>query len=220
MSESEVTDWNWIRANGLNPEIEVEPDEGEMIDLGLVASCLGETGEKIQSGKPPLPKPASKKAKTFVVWDYVTKYEENGKKVKEALNEIFADYKQQLSLRKPYGSGNQTARDHMDVVDHMVMDDGEEGVMDMFWKHEAKIGKVENKTKDVLVVPVSTVASESAFSTDGRVLDVYRSCLTPKIVQALICAQHWLRGISDFNPTADVEEQTEFGNLALGNQIC
>ncbi|OMO53293.1 hypothetical protein COLO4_36785 [Corchorus olitorius] len=43
--------------------------------------------------------------------------------------------------------------------------------------------------KDVLVVPVSTVASESAFSIDGRVFDVYRSSITSKIVQALICAQ-------------------------------
>ncbi|OMP10414.1 hypothetical protein COLO4_04532 [Corchorus olitorius] len=72
MSESEVTYWNWIRADELNPEVDAEPDEGERIDLGLDdTGGLGETAEKIQSGKPPLPEPASKKAKTSVVWQYV-----------------------------------------------------------------------------------------------------------------------------------------------------
>ena len=43
--------------------------------------------------------------------------------------------------------------------------------------------------RDMLCVPISTFASEFAFSTSGQVLDTFRSSLTPKIVEALICTQ-------------------------------
>ncbi|CAA0809065.1 Unknown protein [Striga hermonthica] len=47
--------------------------------------------------------------------------------------------------------------------------------------------------RDLFAVPVSTVASESAFSTSGRVLSDHRSRLTPDILEALMCSQNWLR---------------------------
>ncbi|CAN1826767.1 Putative AC transposase [Linum perenne] len=49
----------------------------------------------------------------------------------------------------------------------------------------------------------STVASESKFNIGGRVLDAFRSSLTPKVVESLICKQNWIR--SSTHPI-DIEE--------------
>ncbi|XP_057770523.1 zinc finger BED domain-containing protein DAYSLEEPER-like [Salvia miltiorrhiza] len=63
-----------------------------------------------------------------------------------------------------------------------------------WWKvNEPRLPILAKLARDVLSVPVSTVASESAFSTGGRVLDPFRSSLNPTMVESLICAQDWLR---------------------------
>jgi hypothetical protein len=46
--------------------------------------------------------------------------------------------------------------------------------------------------RDILAIPITTVASEAAFSTSGRVLSEHRSRLTPKMLEALMCGQSWL----------------------------
>ena len=43
--------------------------------------------------------------------------------------------------------------------------------------------------RDILDVPILTVASKFTFSTGGRVLDAFRSSLPPKIIEVLICTQ-------------------------------
>jgi hypothetical protein len=48
-------------------------------------------------------------------------------------------------------------------------------------------------SRDIFAIPVTTVASESAFSTSGRVLSEHCSRLTPDIMEALMCSQVWLR---------------------------
>jgi len=45
--------------------------------------------------------------------------------------------------------------------------------------------------RDVLAIPVTTVASESAFSTSGRIISPHRSRLAPSMIEALMCMQAW-----------------------------
>ncbi|KAK3229134.1 hypothetical protein Dsin_001015 [Dipteronia sinensis] len=44
---------------------------------------------------------------------------------------------------------------------------------------------------DVLVIHVSTVCSEQAFSTSGRIVEPKRSCLTLEMVEVLTCFRNW-----------------------------
>ena len=64
----------------------------------------------------------------------------------------------------------------------------------MWWKMNSSRYRVLSQTAcDVLAIPVSTIESEFAFSTGGRVLDLFRSSLSPNTVEALICTQNWLK---------------------------
>jgi hypothetical protein len=71
----------------------------------------------------------------------------------------------------------------------------------------------------VLAIPVSTVVSEVAFSTGGRILDPFRSSLSPSTVQALVCCQNWLSltsipiNISNYMDYIENSEMIESGNF-------
>uniref|UniRef100_A0A8R7Q0E5 HAT C-terminal dimerisation domain-containing protein n=1 Tax=Triticum urartu TaxID=4572 RepID=A0A8R7Q0E5_TRIUA len=59
---------------------------------------------------------------------------------------------------------------------------------------------------------VSTVASESAFSAGGRVVDPFRGCLEPETVEALICTKSWI-GASKGSDIASVVKDMDMPSL-------
>jgi len=64
-----------------------------------------------------------------------------------------------------------------------------------FWKsNKNHYPIVAAMARDILAIPVSTVASEAAFSVGGHVLDQFRSSLKPSTVEAIICTRDWLFG--------------------------
>ncbi|XP_058749703.1 zinc finger BED domain-containing protein RICESLEEPER 2-like isoform X2 [Vicia villosa] len=95
-----------------------------------------------------------------------------------------------------------------------------------WWKHNVtKYPVLSQIVRDIMPTPVSTVASESAFSTGGRVLEVYRSSLKPEMAEALICAQNWLRPSlyqfkdSEFNEDYEISEDVleGFNEISVGS---
>ena len=85
-----------------------------------------------------------------------------------------------------------------------LLEDGELDIL-KWWKSNCeRLPILSRMARDILVVPISTVASKSTFSTSGTVLDSFRSSLTPRIVEALICSQDWLRVGKDY---ISVEEE-------------
>nr|KYP60033.1 Putative AC transposase [Cajanus cajan] len=70
-----------------------------------------------------------------------------------------------------------------------------------------------NMAKDFLTIPISTMTSKSTFGIGGRVLDLYHSVFTPRMVETLICMQDWLKGTSSplfSNENKDFEELEKF----------
>lgn len=62
-----------------------------------------------------------------------------------------------------------------------------------WWKSSGlKYPTLQQVVKDILAILVSTVASESVFSTDGRHITPHRNRLHLILVETLICAQDWL----------------------------
>jgi hypothetical protein len=78
-----------------------------------------------------------------------------------------------------------------------------------WWKlNESRFPIVSRLAHDVLTIPISTMSSESVFSTGGRVLHDFRTSLTPFtfMLQAIICTQDWLQRSTPINIEEDVEE--------------
>jgi len=64
-----------------------------------------------------------------------------------------------------------------------------------FWKsNQFRYPILAMMARDILSIPVSTVASEASFSNGGRVLDQFRSSLKSETVEALLCTKDWLFG--------------------------
>ncbi|CAL5443264.1 unnamed protein product [Camellia sinensis] len=104
-------------------------------------------------------------------------------------------------------------------LDKFLVDDCEEDNDDFdilgWWKSNSTKYRISSLiARDVLAILVFIVASESAFSTGGRVLDPFRSSLSPITVEALICTQNWLRSPSQISLRDQLDELEDIESAA------
>ena len=62
----------------------------------------------------------------------------------------------------------------------------------LWWSsHSAQFPTLSLVAREYLVVPASTIASESAFSAGRRVLDEKRASLAPDTIRMCVCKKDW-----------------------------
>jgi hypothetical protein len=80
-----------------------------------------------------------------------------------------------------------------------------------WWKmNSTKFPVLAQIARIVLVIHITTVALESAFSTEGRVLDPFRSSLAPNTIEVLVCAQNRLSSKPLSSDTDMVEDAESY----------
>ncbi|MBA0826194.1 hypothetical protein Goarm_011072 [Gossypium armourianum] len=65
-------------------------------------------------------------------------------------------------------------------------------VLDYWSKSSIRYCELSFLARDLLAIPISTVASESAFSMRKKVITFLRSSLKPKTVQVVVCFDNWM----------------------------
>lgn len=122
--------------------------------------------------------------------------------------------------RRKSESGMQDSKSELDrYLNEEVEDDSETFDILSWWKvNTPRFRILSLVARDIMAIPISTVASESVFSTSGRVLDAFRSSLTPPVVESLICTQDWFRENSmaiDPLENWDEMQKVEEGNFII-----
>ncbi|XP_075077365.1 zinc finger BED domain-containing protein RICESLEEPER 2-like [Nicotiana tabacum] len=145
------------------------------------------------------------------------------------LNSLFGDGNvrtksvrtKQLLKRQKEDSGSVGAKSELERYisegPEPLSDDSDDFKILDWWKINApRFPILSELARDVLAIPISSVASECAFSNGGRILDSFRSSLTPRLVQSLVCVQDWFRCEgTPINVVEDLEflEQIELGKI-------
>ncbi|KAK2658914.1 hypothetical protein Ddye_005447 [Dipteronia dyeriana] len=98
-----------------------------------------------------------------------------------------------------------------------AVEDKEEFDLLLWWKtYTYRYPVLSHLARDVLVIPVSTVSSEQAFSTSGHIIEPRRNCLSPEMVDVLTFLrdlEHAKKRLQ--NLTVDKELNLNFDNLYI-----
>ncbi|KAK5772591.1 hypothetical protein PVK06_048881 [Gossypium arboreum] len=94
-------------------------------------------------------------------------------------------------------------------------------VLDYWSKSSVLYNELSLLARDLLAIPISTVASESAFSMGKKVITPLRSSLKPKTIQAVVCLDDWMRAkgfsteIGCKNDEDDEDDEDDVSSIAF-----
>lgn len=109
----------------------------------------------------------------------------------ESMNDIYDELGQEAGFQETTNELDLYLKEN--VENHHVMNGTEYDVLSWWKVNTGKYPVLSLLARDAFAMQVSSVASESAFSTSGRVLDPSRSCLTHYIIEVLMCTEQWLK---------------------------
>ena len=89
-------------------------------------------------------------------------------------------------------------------------------ILDLLKLNASNYPILSKMARDILVIPISIVASESVFSISGRILDAFMCSLSPKTVKTLVCSQNWLKKDHTINLQEILEEVEKYEDITQG----
>ena len=135
-----------------------------------------------------------------ICYDFLSEYQSNsktGEKTLESSSSIFdTDYDEQDPLSQYDLFVHSTIRESgvKSELDYYLDEPVLPRISDFdvlgWWKtNRIKYPTLQKIVRDIYAIPISTVASKSAFSTSGRMVSKHRSRLYPHTLEALMCTQ-------------------------------
>ncbi|CAN1750153.1 Zinc finger BED domain-containing protein RICESLEEPER 2 [Linum perenne] len=98
-------------------------------------------------------------------------------------------------VRNVTSSSSTTMKSELDICLEAALEERTTNfnVID-WWRNNRSSYKILSRmATEIMAIPITSVASEAAFSAGGRVIDPSRAFLGKKTVEALLCSQDWLK---------------------------
>ncbi|GKE19274.1 zinc finger BED domain-containing protein RICESLEEPER 2 [Tanacetum coccineum] len=109
---------------------------------------------------------------------------------------------------------------HSDFISHLRPDKFASFDVLGFWKaKESMVPILSRMARDVLSVQATSVASESTFTTNGRVLSIRRTRLTPGSLEMCICLKDHLDSQDRIQNTSSLEHSLHFEEGILEEEV-
>ncbi|KAL0423837.1 UNVERIFIED_CONTAM: putative AC transposase [Sesamum radiatum] len=101
---------------------------------------------------------------------------------------------EQFVVSKTFGATNLSATSefYMYLEESLLPRARDFDILNWWKTNGVKFPTLQKMARDILAIPVSTVVSESAFSSSGKLINPHRNRLHHTTVEALMCSRRWL----------------------------